>query len=74
VNRTDVTDVNRPACHPCNRILPDTSDQDAPIPLFTIGRFPHWQKVEAGEVNVTLATLVKIADVLEVPVPELLGG
>lgn len=32
-----------------------------------------WQKVEAGEGNVTLATLVQIANALEVDVPELFG-
>ena len=31
----------------------------------------HWQKVEAGEVNATLATLLRIADVLGVTVAEL---
>jgi transcriptional regulator with XRE-family HTH domain len=33
----------------------------------------HWQKVEAGEVNATLATLSRIADVLGVSVAELLS-
>jgi transcriptional regulator with XRE-family HTH domain len=33
----------------------------------------HWQKVEAGEVNATLATLSRIADVLDVTVAELLS-
>jgi hypothetical protein len=33
----------------------------------------HWQKVEAGEVNVTLSTLSRIADALGVSVADLLG-
>jgi transcriptional regulator with XRE-family HTH domain len=33
----------------------------------------HWQKVEAGEVNATLATLQRIADALGVSVAELLS-
>jgi transcriptional regulator with XRE-family HTH domain len=33
----------------------------------------HWQKVEAGEVNATLATLLRIADVFGVSVAELLS-
>lgn len=33
----------------------------------------HWQKVEAGEVNATLATLLRIADVLGATVAELLS-
>lgn len=32
----------------------------------------HWQKVEAGEVNATLATMSRIAEVLDVSVAELL--
>ena len=32
-----------------------------------------WQKVEAGETNATLATLVKIADALDVDPRELLA-
>jgi transcriptional regulator with XRE-family HTH domain len=31
----------------------------------------HWQKVEAGEVNATLSTLLRIADALGVTVAEL---
>lgn len=33
----------------------------------------HWQKVEAGEVNATLSTLSRIADVFDVSVAELLS-
>jgi hypothetical protein len=32
----------------------------------------HWQKVEAGEVNLTLGTLSRIAEVLDITVAELL--
>jgi transcriptional regulator with XRE-family HTH domain len=32
----------------------------------------HWQKVEAGEVNVTLASLVRLAGALHVTVARLL--
>lgn len=32
----------------------------------------HYQKLEAGEVNVTLRTLVRVAEVLRVQVNELL--
>jgi transcriptional regulator with XRE-family HTH domain len=32
----------------------------------------HWQKVEAGEVNVTLASLVRLAGALHVAVTRLL--
>jgi DNA-binding XRE family transcriptional regulator len=31
----------------------------------------HWQKIEAGEVNVTMQTMVRIARALQVDVPEL---
>jgi transcriptional regulator with XRE-family HTH domain len=33
----------------------------------------HWQKLEAGELNVTMATLVRVARALRVDVPELFG-
>jgi transcriptional regulator with XRE-family HTH domain len=33
----------------------------------------HWQKLEAGEVNVTIGTLVRIARVLRVDVTDLFG-
>jgi transcriptional regulator with XRE-family HTH domain len=33
----------------------------------------HWQKVEAGESNATLDTIVRIANGLEIDVDELLG-
>jgi transcriptional regulator with XRE-family HTH domain len=33
----------------------------------------HWQKIEAGEVNVSLSTLVKVAQALRVDVVELFG-
>jgi transcriptional regulator with XRE-family HTH domain len=32
----------------------------------------HWQKIEAGETNATLATVVKMADALDVDPNELL--
>jgi transcriptional regulator with XRE-family HTH domain len=31
----------------------------------------HWQKIEAAELNVTMATLVRVARVLRVDIPEL---
>jgi hypothetical protein len=33
----------------------------------------HWQKMEAGEVNATMATLVRVAGVLRVDVVDLFG-
>jgi DNA-binding XRE family transcriptional regulator len=33
----------------------------------------HWQKIEAGDVNVTMATLVKVARALRVDVADLFG-
>jgi transcriptional regulator with XRE-family HTH domain len=33
----------------------------------------HWQKIEAGEVNLTLQTLVRVAEALRVDVAALLG-
>jgi transcriptional regulator with XRE-family HTH domain len=33
----------------------------------------HWQKVEAGEVNLTLATLVRLASALDVEPARLLA-
>jgi len=32
----------------------------------------HWQKLEAGEVNVTIGTLARVSDALDLSVPELL--
>ena len=32
----------------------------------------HWQKIEAGQVNLTLQTLVRIADVLDIDPSDLL--
>jgi transcriptional regulator with XRE-family HTH domain len=33
----------------------------------------HWQKIEAGEINITLHTLIRLAKVLGVDVAALLG-
>jgi transcriptional regulator with XRE-family HTH domain len=33
----------------------------------------HWQKIETGEIHVTLRTLVRLAQVLRVDVASLLG-
>ncbi len=34
----------------------------------------HLQKIEAGQLNVTLVTLVRVASGLRVPISELFGG
>jgi transcriptional regulator with XRE-family HTH domain len=34
----------------------------------------HWQKIEAAEVNVTMATMVRMANTLHVDLPELFAA